>query len=92
MKLPGSPADGEGLGVKGWREYANVLKKRATRLRSELDCDPGQRMKKQRLGRGVRLTRMTEPASQDTGVEDGGAPGQAAFWSAGKPRIEVGFG
>ena len=31
-------------------------------------------------------------AAQDTWVEDGGAPGQAALWSAGKPRDEVGFG
>ena len=31
-------------------------------------------------------------AAQDTGVEDGGAPGQAALWSAGKLRDEVGFG
>ena len=31
-------------------------------------------------------------AAQDTGVEDGGAPGQAALWSAGKLKDEVGFG
>ena len=31
-------------------------------------------------------------AAQDTGVEDGGAPGQAALWSAGKLRDEVEFG
>ena len=30
-------------------------------------------------------------AGQDTGVEDGGAPGQAALWSAGKLKDAVGF-
>ena len=30
-------------------------------------------------------------AAQDTGVEDGGAPGQAAPWSAGRLKDEVGF-
>ena len=31
-------------------------------------------------------------AAQDTGVEDGGAPGQAALWSAGKLKDAAGFG
>ena len=30
-------------------------------------------------------------AAQDTGVEDGGVPGQAALWDAGKLKGEVGF-
>ena len=31
-------------------------------------------------------------AAQDTGVEDGGSPGQAALWSAGKLQQKVGSG
>ena len=30
-------------------------------------------------------------AAQDTGVEDGGASGQASLWSAGRLKDEVGF-
>ena len=30
-------------------------------------------------------------AAQDTGVEDGEAPGQTALWSAGRPKDEVGL-
>jgi hypothetical protein len=73
IKLPGLPADGEGFGVKGWREYASVLEKRANGLRSELHCDLRQQMKKQRIGRGVRLTRMMEPATEEGGGREGAA-------------------
>ena len=69
IQLPCLADEGEGLGVRGWLEYAGVLEKRAKVLRSELHCDLRQQMKKQRAGRGVRLTRMMEPAT----VEGGGA-------------------
>ena len=73
IKLPGLPADGEGLGVKGWREYASVLEKRATGLRSELHGDLRQQMKKQMVERGVRPPKMMEPASEEGGDRDGAA-------------------
>ena len=73
IKLHGLPADGEGLGVKGWREYASVLEKRAKGLRSELHCDLRQQMKRQRIGRGVRLTMMMEPATEEGGGREGAA-------------------
>ena len=60
IQLPCLPSDGEGMGMKGWRVYASALEKRAKGLRSGLHCDLRQQMKKQRVGRGVRLTRMME--------------------------------
>ena len=73
IQLPCLPADGEGLGKRGWLQYARVLEKRAQELRSKLHGDLRQRMKKQRAGRGVRLTRMTEPTSEDGGGREGAA-------------------
>ena len=73
IQLPCLPYDGEGMGTKGWREYASVLEKRARGLRSGLHCDLRQQMKTQRAGRGVRLTRMMEPASEEGGGREGAA-------------------
>ena len=50
-----------------------VLEKRAKGLRSELHTDLRQQMKKQRAGRGVRLTKMMEPASEEGGGREGAA-------------------
>ena len=52
IQLPCLPNDGEGLGMRGWLEYARVLEKRAKGLRSKLHGDLRQQMKKQRVGRG----------------------------------------
>ena len=52
IQLPCLPNDGEGLGMKDWREYASVLEKRATGLRSKPHGDLRQQMTKQRVGRG----------------------------------------
>ena len=41
--------------------------------------------------RAVEDTAVDIWAAQDTGVGDGGAPGQAALWSAGKLNDEMGF-
>jgi hypothetical protein len=73
IQLPCLINEGEGLGKKGWLEYTMVLEKRAQELRSKLHGDLRQRMKKQRAGRGVRLTRMMEPASEDGGDREGAA-------------------
>ena len=73
IKLLGLPDDGEGVGMNGWREYASVLEKRAKGRRSELHGDLRQQMKKHRVGRGVRLTRMMEPASEEGGGREGAA-------------------
>ena len=50
-----------------------MLRKKAEELRSELHCDLRRQMKKQRAGRGVRLTRMMEPASVEGGDREGAA-------------------
>ena len=76
VQLPCLADEGEGLGVRGWLEYARVLEKRAKVLRSELHCDLRQQMKKQRVGRGVRLTRMMEPASVEGGGQGRCSPHQ----------------
>jgi hypothetical protein len=73
IQLPSLPSDGEGMGRKGWRVYASVLEKRAKGLRSGLHCDLRQQMKKQRVGRGVRLTRTMEPASEEGVGREGAA-------------------
>ena len=73
IKLPGLLADGEGLGMRGWREYASRLEEKAKGLRSELHTDLRQQMKEQRAGRGVRLTKMMEPASEEGGGREGAA-------------------
>ena len=38
IQLPSLANGGEGLGMKGWREYASVLDKKAKGLRSRLHC------------------------------------------------------
>ena len=73
IQLPCLVSEGEGLGKKGWLEYAKVLEKRAQGLRSKLHGDLRQRMEKQRAGRGAKLTRMVEPASEDGGGREGAA-------------------
>jgi hypothetical protein len=73
IQLPCLPNDGEGLRMKGWRVYASVLEKRAKELRSGLHRDLRQQMKKQRIGREVRLTRVMEPASEEGGGREGAA-------------------
>ena len=50
-----------------------MLEKRAHELRSKLHGDLRQRMKKQRASRGLRLTRMMEPASEGGGDREGAA-------------------
>ena len=50
-----------------------MLEKRAKGLRSGLHCDLRQQMKKQRVGRGARLTRMMEPASEEGGGREDAA-------------------
>ena len=67
IQVPCLANKGEGLGRKGWLEYARVLEKRAEVQRSRLHGDLRQQTKKQRAGRGVRLTRMMEPASEEGG-------------------------
>ena len=39
--------------MRGWRDYASVLEKRAKGLRSKLHGDLRQQMKKHRAGNGV---------------------------------------
>ena len=73
IQLPCLANEGDGLGWKGWLEYARVLEKRAKELRSKLHGDLRQRMKKQRAGRGMKLTRMMEPSSEDGGGREGAA-------------------
>ena len=71
IRLPCLPNDGDGLGMKGWREYANVSDKRAKGLSSKLHGDWRQQPKKQRVGRRARLARMMEPASEEGGGREG---------------------
>ena len=59
--------------MKGWREYANVLEKRANALRSKLHGDLRQQMEKQRAERGTRLTRMMQPISEEGSGREGAA-------------------
>ena len=63
IQMPCLANGGGALGTRGWLGYARVLVKRAEELRSRLHGDLRQQMKKQRARRGVRLTRMMEPAS-----------------------------
>ena len=73
IQLPCLANDGAGIGRKGWLEYAGVLEKRANELRSKLHGNLRQQMKKQRVGSGMRLTRMTESASEEGGDREGTA-------------------
>ena len=73
IRLPTLANEGEGLGVRGWLGYARVLRGKAEELRSKLHCDLRLQMKKQRAGRGERLTRMMEPASVEGGGREGAA-------------------
>ena len=73
IQLPCLAIEGEGLGRKGWLEYAGVLEKRAAKLRSKLHGDLRQQLKKQRAGREVKLTRTMEPASEEGGGREGAA-------------------
>ena len=59
--------------MKSWREYASVLEKRAKGLRSELHGDLRQQIKKQRVGRGMGLTRTMERSSEEGGGREGAA-------------------
>ena len=71
-----------------------VIRIMSTNLRRVKRDETGQDMSKVVFG---QTTRAVEDAAvdiwagQDTGVEDGGAPGQAALWSAGKLKDEVSF-
>ena len=73
IQLPCLINEGEWLGRRGWLEYAGELEKRVAKLRSKLHGDLRQQMKKQRAGREVQLTRMTEPTSVAGGGREGTA-------------------
>ena len=51
IQLPWLADEGEGLGKKGWLEYAGMLEKKAEEQKSGLHGDLRQQMKKQRAGR-----------------------------------------
>ena len=55
IQLPCLTNEGEGLGKRGWLEYAGELDKRAAKLRSKVHGDLRQQMKKQRAGREAKL-------------------------------------
>ena len=71
-----------------------VIRIMSSNLRRVKRDETGQDMSKVVFG---QTTRAVEDAAvdiwagQDSGVEDGGAPGQAALWSAGKLKDEVSF-
>ena len=72
-----------------------VIRIVSTNLRRVKRDQTGQDMSKvvwEQTMRAVEDAAVDIWAAQDTGVEDGGAPGQATLWSAGKLRDEVGFG
>ena len=73
IQMPCLANKGEGLGRKGWLEYARVLEKRAQELRFRLHGGLRQQMEKKMVGRGVRLTRMMEPTSEEGGGRKGAA-------------------
>ena len=72
IQPPGLTDEGEGLGKRDRLEYAMVLEKKAEEQRSGLHGDLRQQMNKRRTGRGVRLTRMMEPASAAPGMRQRG--------------------
>ena len=77
IQLPYLVSEGEGLGKKGWLEYASVLEKRAAKPRSKLHGDLRKQTKKQRAGREAKQSRMTEPTSEEGGGREGGREGVA---------------
>ena len=71
-----------------------VIRIMSTNLRRVKRDETGQDMSKvvwKETMRAVEDAAVDIWAAQDTGVEDGGAPGQAALWSAGKLKSEVEF-
>ena len=76
------------------RKGPGVIRMMPTNLRRVKRDQTGQDMSKVVWEPTMRAVEVVVGvwAAQDTGVEDGGSPGQAALWSAGKLRDEVGFG
>ena len=68
--MPHLSNGGEGLGRKGWKEYAEQC---AAKLKKKLHCDLRQKMKKHRAGRETRLTAMMQPATEEGGGREGAA-------------------
>jgi ribonuclease HI len=73
IHMPQLSNGGEGLGRKGWKEYAAVLDQSAVELKRKLHCDLRQKMKKNRAGRETRLTAMMQPATEEGGGREGAA-------------------
>ena len=72
-----------------------IIRIMSTNLRRVKRDQTGQDMSQvvwEQMMRAVEDAAMAIWAAQDTGVEDGGAPRQAALWSAGRLKDEVGFG
>ena len=73
---------------------SGVVRIMSTNLRRVKRDGTGQDMSKviwEETMKAVKDAAVDIWAAQDTGVEDGGAPGQAALWSAGKLKREVEF-
>jgi len=73
IHMPHLSNGGEGLGRKGWKEYAAVLDQCAAELKKKLHCDLRRKMKKQRAGRETRLTTMMQPTAEEGGGREGAA-------------------
>ena len=73
IHMPHLNNGGEGLGRKGWKDYATVLDQCAVKLKRKLHCDLRQKMKKNRAGRETRLTAMMQPATEEGGGREGAA-------------------
>ena len=71
IHMPHLSNGGEGLGRKGWKEYAAMLDQCAAKLKKKLHCDLRQKMKKHRAGREARLTAMMQPATEEGGGREG---------------------
>ena len=73
IHMPHLNNGGEGLGRKGWKDYATVLDQCAVKLKRKLHCDLRQKMKKNRAGKETRLTAMVQPATEGGGGREGAA-------------------
>ena len=73
IHMPHLNDGGEGPGRNGWKEYAAVLDRRASKLKKKLHCDLRQKMKKNMTGRETRLTAMMQPATEEGGGREGAA-------------------